>query len=438
MAVAMITDHRGEVRVETGVGTILKIEPKGDRNVKVTIRAEHLREDLSCWVDRQGPTWSRVEWAIAHPDHRLWYRIDVHRGRGVAVDVPYAQLANRQKVRDLVHLCRPEDAPAEITAGAAPAAASSQVAKSEPAKPAPAAAAPAAASPSQDEHPDDVRLRARTKALEQLGTALRSGQPAEVIKFLIEMAEDLGASKADIDRVADAARPKQPAEQATGQPAADLPRQALNGARDPDSIRERRPNPPIEESPAAAADPAAPLMSRTSGLTRRPQPIATDARPWEPTNSDGRLNLGSYAAGAVLEFVNLAGRLLVLRARQRAEEDPNYELRAPTRRQIYGLASQLILCADTVQVRMREGGRVDRMSASHKVARQVVREGLDAFPVPWGASAEDREAWRNLIIEHGVALTSVMLDILDNRSEPTEGPQAAPDRPEGQPPAQTG
>lgn len=429
MALQMITDQRGEVRVETGTGTILGAEPKGERNVKVTIRADHLRaHDLICWVDKQGPVWPRVEWALKNPNHKLWYRIDVHRTRGVAVEVPYDQLTNTQKVRDLVQLCKPEDAPADISA----------------ATPAPAAAPPPVTRPAAPAETSD-RARSCAKALQQLGVALRSGQPAENITFLIEMATDLGATKQQIDQVADAARPAQPAQparpaeptQEQREQRSELPRDALNGTRDPDGVRERRPNPPVDEA-GGGGEQGRPKMSRTSGLARSAPPIATDSRPWEITNTDGRLNLASYAAGAVLEFVNLAGRLLVRRARQRADEDPTYELHAPTRNQIFGLASQLMLCADTIQVKMREGGRVDRMSASHKVARQVVREGLDAFPVPWGASAEQREAWRESIIDHGLALTSVMLDILDNRGAPSETAPPAAEHPQGQPPAQTG
>ncbi len=411
MAVTMITDEQGgEVRVETGIGTVIGVEPKGDRNVRVRIDADHLREEVQCWVDRQGPLWPRIEWAYDH-GAKIWYRIDVHRKRSIGPSKPLSQLSPRDKVRDLVGVERPEHAPASIEGGTPPP-------PTPPERRQQAAAAQPAQQPTGQQQSTGAAARS---ALNQLTRAARGGNnPPEVLTFLINMATDLGATQADIDAAIEAARPPTPAEQARQQRAQQLPQQALAGARDPDRVGERSVNNPMPDPPPGnASNGQRPSMSATSGLGRRAQPVASDARPWEATNSDGRPNLSSYAAGACMEMTTLASRLLVTRARARHEADPTYQLEPPGPRQVFGLAQQLLNIADTIQHHMRSGGRVDRMASSHKLARQAVRESLDLYPVPWGAEADERAAWRQAMVEHGTTLCNVMLDLFDNREQPS-------------------
>ena len=161
-------------------------------------------------------------------------------------------------------------------------------------------------------------------------------------------------------------------------------------------------------------------MSPVSGLSRsRAIPVVGDSKPWELMNTDGRVNLSSYAAGAVTELTNLAARLLVTLARQVYDEDPTSELKAPTARQVGGLARTLVGMADRIQCHARGANRPDRQSTSHRLARQALREGIDVYPVPWGAGQEAIEAWGGDVVAHGVMLLRTTLEILDEEYHPS-------------------
>lgn len=482
MAVHVITGPRGdEVRVETGIGRILRLVPKGERNVQVVIDAEHLGLEVTAWVDRQGPVWPRVEKAAPAddaPGMKVWYRIDVHRKAKTDPAIPLAQVDRRDKVRDLVGLERPENAPAAIEgaveAEPAPTAPPATGGPTQ-APPGPAAAAPA---PADDESDPEARYQ----WLGQLDSALAAGEAPQVIRFLEQTLLDLGVTQAAIDSVKRARRehtartvPLAPPPEATipddppsrqierhrgpapdprwdgvvpegvdpakvagllermdhGSPPVskaahdalgkmgvniDAARAALAEAKDPDRVGAQAPTPAAPEpDPGPEQGRPRPAVAPVSGLSRRASAIASDAKPWEFTNTDGRINLSSYAAGAVMEVTNLAGRLLITRARNRHAEAPETELVAPTESQVYGLASTLLNVADQIQHRSRDGGRVDRMAASHRLARQALREGLDLYPVPWGAAEADIAAWRDALVEHGTTTINVGLALLQGQ-----------------------
>lgn len=459
MAVHLITrEGAGELRVETGIGRVTKVErAEGKRNARVVIDADHLREDVTGWVDTQGPTWPRVQAASAGR-FPVRYTIEVHRTRGVEISTPLAQLGNRQKVRDLVALDMPSDPerPLDGTAanGAQPAAAAPD--------PAPVAAGPPAAPPPAPEPaaaPDMERAALTWHALQlaRYQEVLRAATgPLSVTlrDAWRRVCTDAGASREHVLKVEAAAASTNPvlledpdvddARRATRRTSADGPdpddpwatpppghdqhgldvaAQVAAGVRDPDGVTERAPAPgPMSDDPPPAPS-SGPRVSRTSGLSRRALPVASDSRPWDYMNTDGRVNLSSYAAGAVMEMTKLAGQLLVTRMRNRADEDPSYELTAPTPEQVSGLASTLLLMADTVQYRMREGGRVDRMAASHRLARNAMRDGLDLYPVPWGVEEDERKEWMRAVVGYASTLLTVTLDIL----EPAVAPPAEAD-----------
>lgn len=406
MAVAKVVGADGaEIMIQTGVGVVIKVEPKGGRNAKVVIRANHLREEVTGWVDMQGPVWPRVRYAVEHQDKEIWYRIDVHRVRDVPPEKPFDDLEKREKIRDLVAIERPENAqpvPGGATYYDPPAAPSSAPPGPSPVPPAvPPATAPPAAAPAplatDPVDPDRVDATVQLRLYEE---ALRTGNRREA-EFMRNICSDLGVPDVTLDEV-----------YARGT-AADPARGALAVHRDPDRVGERAPTPrPIDDTPPPAGTSPGRPVSPTSGLTRRPPTPASDARPWEATNSDGRVNLSSYAAGAALEFVVLGSKLLVAKARARHADDPTYELRAPTDKQLLGLAEVLLNVADTVQSKMREGGRVDRMASSHKLARQCVREALDLYPVPWGADETERLAWRDALVEHALTIANVAVELM--------------------------
>jgi hypothetical protein len=115
------TPEGAPVQVETGVGRIVALIEKGTRNVQVHIDADHLREPVTGWVDKQGPMWPRVQWAKTN-DAKIWYRVDLkrHRKATEAIDTPLQQLEKNSKTRDVVRIERPENAPLDDTIGLDP------------------------------------------------------------------------------------------------------------------------------------------------------------------------------------------------------------------------------------------------------------------------------------------------------------------------------
>ena len=445
MAVHLITrPGAGELRVETGIGRVTDVERKPEqRNAKVTIAADHLRESVTGWVDTQGPVWPRVQ--VAN-DKRfpIRYTVEVHRRRDVNTDKPFASLGNREKVRDLVALDMPTD-PERPLDGVPVGSDASQPPSAGPAAPSPQPGPerPAAAPPAA---PAAAAAPAGFSRLEEYDTRLRTGEPVsdrerawwrnacmtagatkeQIVK--VEGAAARAAAAGSVTRRSGADGPDPDDPWATAPPpddpghdrdGLDVAAEVAAGVRDPDGVAERAPAPPpIEERPAAPAE--GPRVSRTSGLSRRAVPVASDSRPWDYINTDGRVNLSSYAAGAVMEMVKLAGQLIVTRMRNRSDEDPSYQLTAPTHEQVMGLATTLLLMADSVQYRMREGGRVDRMAASHRLARNAMRDGLDLYPVPWGVEEEERKRWMRAVVDYATTLLGVTLEILEPHGSPIE------------------
>jgi hypothetical protein len=188
--------------------------------------------------------------------------------------------------------------------------------------------------------------------------------------------------------------------------------------------QETPPAPAATDAPAAGAEP--PTASEgpeddsphPADAPQRPTPTATrrgarieEARPWELHNTDGSLNLGSYAAQASLGFAELAYRLVVdqdLTARAAGADATPVNMG-----RVSGLTRTLLRIADRVQAGVRADGRVDRQDASHTRARGVVRLLLDAYPVPWGAERPDQEAWTDQLVAEGVELFNVGIRYVD-------------------------
>jgi hypothetical protein len=101
VTVATETIDGAEVRVESGTGTVEKLDRR-ERNIGVHIRSDNrqMRELVTGWLD------SMSLGEDAHPQLvegcRVEYRIHVRRKAGVDPDVPIAKVASRDKVRDLV------------------------------------------------------------------------------------------------------------------------------------------------------------------------------------------------------------------------------------------------------------------------------------------------------------------------------------------------
>ena len=152
-----------------------------------------------------------------------------------------------------------------------------------------------------------------------------------------------------------------------------------------------------------------------------------EGRPWQPTNSDGSTNLGSYAATASIAFVELAHELLARRyaesaaavevARPSVEPEPEPPGPPPMGQVVY-LARQLLRAADRAQAAIRGDHRVDRMDNSHTRARGAVRSALEVYPVPFGAEEAVRQQWTENLWTRAADLLRAGLALLEPEPEP--------------------
>ena len=433
-----------EVKAETGLGRITKVEP-GARNAKVTIISDNpaVRIPLVSYAEQLGPVWERVQYAWNNQT-TIWYRIDVHRKAKVNPATPLAELALTEKVRDLVAIERPQEAPTTLTIDGVPAAAPAPNAQTHTASPwAASDAAPVddpwstVASgpeppPAQGAESNAVRDAGRAReaavaAVYEAAAALAvNGGSQRLLNTLSDEALAAGATR-DVVLAARERGGEEGAERAQRQAASrNRLAQGVSAARDPDRVGERAPAPPAMTEPGrGGGSPGASAylgMGFRSGFSTRP--VASDNRPWDLTNSDGRPNLSSYAADGVMELVTVAGKLRVARTRSLHEQDPTVPLDPPTETQVFQLAKHLLHLADTIQHRARGGGRVDRNVKSHRLARQAVREAIHVYPIPWGADTDGMAAWSELMITYGTALLNVTWrlfagDTGEQRTDPT-------------------
>lgn len=184
-------------------------------------------------------------------------------------------------------------------------------------------------------------------------------------------------------------------------------------------------SPPAGDEPPPTPDgdpgPSEPGQAPPRSRDGKRGPRIEEAKPWEPYNSDGSLNLGSYAVGAVEGIVLLAHDLLLERARFLAKAEGQAPAGPPSRGQLLGLARRLLIAADRIQMASREDGHFDRMDSSHTRARAATRAALEVHPVPWGADPDDLDTWIEQLVVHGALLMAVVLDLVDpDRRRPAE------------------
>ncbi len=129
--------------------------------------------------------------------------------------------------------------------------------------------------------------------------------------------------------------------------------------------------------------------------------VASDARPWEPLNTDGRINLSSYEVLAAAGAIDHAATLL-----------REHTGAAPAAEHVVTIAGSLLAMADSIQT-AATGGRVDRMSSSHTRARGFLRTAIEIHPPAFAASREERLAWREQVTAYAVALFRGACDLVD-------------------------
>lgn len=364
MGVALITTDTGELRRETGYGRVTKVEHDGRRNAHVRIDAEHLRQPVQGWADTEDLNLWPIVGRAHQEDLRVAYVVDVHRRRNVDPAIPFAELDRNDKVRDLVYL-------AVVDRNGSILSASGEV----PTMPTQQAATPAQAAQ------DGPRSSGGTGNASQASTAAQrpqdgpehACQECDAFPFATagELAEHMREHVADVE--------------------------AGRTTEEDDEPAPREPRP-------------APAMRGRRG------PKIAEAKPWEPHNSDGSLNLGSYAVTASLGFAELAYELVIERIRTDAAVR-GMAMEAPSFPQVRSLTRVLLRAADRVQANVRSDGRVDRMDASHTRARGAVRSVLDLYPVPWGATDEERTAWEEVLVEQGTELLRIGIALVDPEPE---------------------
>lgn len=168
------------------------------------------------------------------------------------------------------------------------------------------------------------------------------------------------------------------------------------------------PPPPVTpDNPERGPEAGQSAAMRQHGYAGNPsRAVASDARPWEPVNSDGRTNLSSYETLAACGMVSRAAELMA-GARKADDLDP------PDPHAVIKLAGALLAMADTIQT-AATGGRVDRMASSHTRARGFLNTTLDLIPPPFGAEPEVRVAWREQAIGYAVALFRGAVDLVEH------------------------
>lgn len=137
-------------------------------------------------------------------------------------------------------------------------------------------------------------------------------------------------------------------------------------------------------------------MTRTTS-----RPPATEGKPWDTLNTDGRPNLGSYEVGDALDAAKLAHRLFA----------DYFDDQPPLRREIAYLAKLLLRAADVAQA-TATGANPDRQAASHKHATRAVAAALEVHPVPWGADDDERTAWFEQLSNRASMLLELARDLI--------------------------
>lgn len=365
-----------EVSVESGIGHVLRVEEPKGRNARVAIKAEHLDIEVTGWVDTANrDLYERVVKAC-EGGFRVSYRVVIQRKRTQPKECPLAEIPTTQRVRDLEAIDR--------VGGTVPAGTPQTAATPGP------VAAPAPAPPSGlQEPPSDPT----GPVCGLCWRPMTDGSPVRKVSGLLQHVDCPPAPEESTPATPDAT------------PANTEPPAAAPGDASPPPGDDPSPADPHDDT--TPAEPSAPPAEPTPDPPR-PTFRVMEGRPWEFANSDGTLNLGSYAFQAAEGIVLLAQEQLLERAR-RAEG----QFVAPKVPQIRRLARLLLKAADNAQAALRSDGQVVRMASSHSRARSAVRASLAIYPVPTGATPEELEDWVVELGGHAAHLLQLSVDLID-------------------------
>lgn len=180
----------------------------------------------------------------------------------------------------------------------------------------------------------------------------------------------------------------------------------------------------------AVADAVAQRMTSQQGRPspQRSGPIAAEGKPWEPLNSDGRVNLSSYMVSKTRFTFETATAMLT--EHTTPASDPQQFIA-----DAWLLTDLLLWMADAVQSNVT-GGRPNRSEGSHKEAARwcalasetlsgtPAGEGL-AFPESGVRDREAAQAWANRVVSVATSLFSHTAAQTERHIKGEDAPPAA-------------
>lgn len=334
---------RAEVFVQTGTGVIEKIEGRDDdkRNAKVVIKSDNAKvsRPIQGWLAKDDPLFAVVCEAFEQ-GRTVTYRAEAQRKQGKDRTTPIAELRPNVDVakENCINIIAGIDGMLSTEALTNPAEdpqPGGRIRATEPARAQQRPQSPNASTSS------GVDVEA---ALTAVVTARRAGLSEGVVDAAVALALAAGATAQQVSTAGvEAVTPQQ------------------------------RP-----EHRAA---------------------VAVEAAPFTAYNTDGRVNLGSYAVSAAFAAERFAYEMIkanheAVAAAAKADVEPVHLGQA------LGMARVILHIADAVQVGAYGGGKPNRMRKSHNHARSLVFDAIrERHPIPFGKPDEQNQWRENVIAE---------------------------------------
>lgn len=164
--------------------------------------------------------------------------------------------------------------------------------------------------------------------------------------------------------------------------------------------------------------------AKNAAATRTSAAVASEERPWNHFNSDGRINLGSYAVTSAAKAEQFALDHLIRLYTPSTAKKPvavSDEMIA----QAAAAALEILKIADAVQAKT-SGGRADRMKNSYLRALDLVCDAVDKrYDFPVGASSDAIDAWRTTVLGEAAERFYGIAEIAQGRLPKPEADRAA-------------
>lgn len=382
---------RAEVYVQVGTGTVKKLVESGT-NVQAEIVAEHLRHPIKGWFAKTEPFYATLVEAQKN-GREISYRTESQRKRTVDRSLPIGPLRETTDLarENCIMVLAAVDGVMSSEAVTNPAEDPNPSGRIRATAPEPTPA-PQQGAPQQGAVPATGPALSPDNALRGLAAARQAGMPQSVIDASAALALAAGAS--------------------------------------------------VKQINSAGFD------AQSERTERTPQrAFAAEAAPYQAYNTDGRMNLGSYAVQAAAGAEGLATDLLWADEVASAErfnasvdagenEGPKVTPNPPNFKVAALLGMVFLGLADRVQVAVYGGGRPDRQANSHTRARGLVYDAIKhRFPVPFGQDTDVQTVWKDAVVEEAVTRFQFIVKIAsEDAAETSDSAQGeTPDQASPQP-----